>query len=66
MTPIWKKLLPENMSRTERALRLVVGAVLVGSAIRVPTAWGWLGLIPLLTGVVGSCPVYRMFRTQAP
>ena len=65
MTSIWKKLLPENMSRTERAFRVVVGAGLIGLAIRVPTAWGWLGLIPLLTGVVGSCPLYRMFRTQA-
>jgi fatty acid desaturase len=66
MTPIWTKLLPENMSRTERALRVVVGAVLIGLAIGVPTAWGWIGLIPFLTGAVGSCPFYRMFRTQTP
>jgi len=66
MTPIWTKLLLQNMSRTERAVRVVVGAVLIGLAISVPTVWGWIGLIPFLTGVVGSCPVYRMFRTQTP
>ena len=25
-----------------------------------PSAWGWLGLYPLLTGIVGSCPIFSM------
>ena len=60
----WTKLLPENMSRTERYSRVVVGAVLVGLAIIMPSAWGWIGLYPLLTGVAGSCPLYRMLRIE--
>jgi fatty acid desaturase len=64
MKTIWTKLLPENMSRRERHSRVVVGAVLVGLAIIMPSAWGWIGLLPLLTGIVGSCPLYRMLRIQ--
>jgi hypothetical protein len=25
------------------------------------TAWGWLGVIPLATGLLGSCPLYTLF-----
>jgi len=24
------------------------------------TAWGWVGLVPLLTGLVGNCPLYTI------
>ena len=64
MRMIWTKLFHENMGRTEQHLRMVVGAALIGMTIIIPTAWGWIGLFPLLTGLVGSCPLYRMLRIE--
>jgi hypothetical protein len=64
MTAIWTRLFPENIGRAERFLRVFVGAALIGLALGEPSAWGWIGLIPLLTGVFGSCPLYRTFGVQ--
>jgi hypothetical protein len=38
----------------------------VDRVVRVPKTWlGWFGVVPLLTGLVGVCPLYRLvgFRT---
>lgn len=54
-------ILPRNEHRIDRALRLIVGVVLLALVFVGPkTAWGWLGLVPLLTGLVGSCPAYTL------
>ena len=45
----------------ERVLRVVVGlGVLSLDFIGPKTAWGWIGLLPLLTGVTGLCPLYTV------
>lgn len=50
-----------NEGKADRILRVVVGLVLLCLVFVGPqTPWGWLGLIPLLTGLVGSCPVYSI------
>lgn len=50
-----------NSGSIDRALRVVVGAVLVGLAFTGNVgAWGWIGAIPLVTGIVGLCPLYSM------
>lgn len=50
-----------NEGSIDRLLRVIVGiAVLSLVFIGPKTAWGWLGLIPLLTGVVGTCPIYSL------
>lgn len=50
-----------NEAGLERVLRVVVGAVLLALVFVGPrTPWGWLGLLPLLTGLVGFCPLYRL------
>lgn len=56
------KLLPHNEGKVDRVLRVIVGAVLISLVFVGPkTAWGWIGLVPLVTGLVGTCPVYTMF-----
>lgn len=56
------KLLPKNEHPIERALRVVVGAVLVSMVFVGPkAAWGWIGLVPIATGLLGSCPLYTLF-----
>lgn len=50
-----------NEGTLDRALRIVVGAALVSLVFVGPqTAWGWVGVVPLLTGIVGNCPVYSI------
>ena len=50
-----------NESSLDRALRVVIGLVLLSLVVVGPkTMWGALGLVPLLTGLFGFCPVYRI------
>jgi hypothetical protein len=51
----------KNMGRFDRIARIVFGGSLVGLAITGTTAWGWLGLVPLGTALVGWCPLYTLF-----
>lgn len=50
-----------NIGTLDRVLRLVVGAILIALVFVGPkTAWGWIGVIPLVTAFVGFCPAYRL------
>jgi hypothetical protein len=55
-------LMPRNEGALDRTLRVVVGLALIALVFVGPkTPWGWVGLVPLLTGLVGYCPVYSLF-----
>jgi hypothetical protein len=57
-----EKILPRNESTFDRSLRVIVGLALISLVFVGPqTPWGWLGLVPLVTGLVGICPVYTLF-----
>ena len=50
-----------NVGGIDRVLRIVVGLVLIALAATGTVGWwGWLGIVPLFTGVVGWCPPYAM------
>ena len=50
-----------NVGGIDRVLRIVIGAILVAlTVIGTIGAWGWIGLVPLATGVLGFCPLYRL------
>ncbi len=52
----------QNVGGVDRALRAVIGLVLIALVFVGPqTPWGWIGLIPLLTAVIGFCPAYLPF-----
>ena len=51
-----------NEGGLDRLLRTVVGLVLLALVFVGPkTPLGWIGVVPLLTGLVGFCPAYRIF-----
>lgn len=51
-----------NEGTLDRVLRVALGLVLLAlTQVGPATLWGYLGVIPLVTGVVGFCPVYRLF-----
>jgi hypothetical protein len=62
------KILPQNEHSVERVLRIVVGLALLALVFVGPkTLWGLAGAVPLLTGVIGSCPLYTLlgFSTRS-
>lgn len=55
-----------NVGGIDRILRIVIGLALVALALGLipgvaPSVWGWIGVVPLLTGIVGWCPPYALF-----
>jgi hypothetical protein len=51
-----------NEGALDRVLRVLVGAGILSLAFVGPqTPWAYLGIIPILTGLVGFCPAYALF-----
>lgn len=51
-----------NVGAVDRALRVVVGLVVLSLYFVGPqTPWALIGLVPLLTAVIGYCPAYSIF-----
>ena len=57
-------MLKTNVGPTDRVLRIVLGlALLLAFALSPEAGWRWfalIGIVPLVTGLVGSCPVYSL------
>lgn len=50
-----------NVGGIDRVLRIVIGLVLISLVFWGPqTNWGWLGVVPLFTGLIGWCPPYQL------
>lgn len=50
-----------NEGTLDRALRILAGLVLIAIVFVGPkTPLGWIGIVPLVTGLVGWCPVYTL------
>ncbi|NMM05971.1 DUF2892 domain-containing protein [Polaromonas sp.] len=50
-----------NEGGIDRMLRIVLGLVLIGlAATGTVGLWGWIGIVPLATGLIGWCPLYAM------
>ena len=51
----------KNVGTIDRAVRIIVGVVGVSLVFFGPqTPWGWIGLVPLLTGAISFCPAYKL------
>jgi Inner membrane protein YgaP-like, transmembrane domain len=54
-----------NEGTLDRVLRVIVGAVLLGLTLTGKIGmWGWIGVVPLVTGAVGMCPVYSILGVR--
>lgn len=55
-------MLVKNVGGLDRFLRILVGLALLSLIFVGPrTLWGLVGLVPLVTGVLRTCPLYRLF-----
>jgi hypothetical protein len=51
-----------NVGGIDRVLRIVVGVALIALAFTETVGmWGYIGVVPLLTGLIGWCPAYLPF-----
>lgn len=56
-----------NVGTVDRIVRVVIGLVFIAYALRLgfpDTGWnwvGWIGVVPILTAVLGTCPAYSIF-----
>ncbi|MFA9218556.1 MAG: DUF2892 domain-containing protein [Sphingomonadaceae bacterium] len=51
-----------NVGNIDRAIRIVAGLGLIGATLAGAIgAWGWLGVVPLATGIFRFCPAYLPF-----
>ena len=57
-----------NVGTIDRVLRIVIGSALIAFAIPLGfpnTGWnwiGWIGIVPILTAIVGTCPAYSLLN----
>ena len=50
-----------NIGTIDRSLRIIAGLLLIGLSLSgVIGVWGWIGLVPLVTGIFRFCPVYTV------
>lgn len=50
-----------NVGMVDKVVRIIAGLVLIGLTLTGTIgAWGWIGVIPLVTGVMGWCPLYSI------
>ena len=55
----------KNEGKSDRILRIVLGVFLLVLVFFGPkTAWGYIGVIPLITGLWGFCPIYKIFKIK--
>ncbi len=51
----------QNIGGIDRVLRVLVGLGLISLVFIGPqTPWGWIGIVPLATAVIGWCPPYSL------
>jgi len=54
-------IMKRNEGTLDRVLRTIIGLGILSLVFVGPqTAWGWLGLVPLATGLLGVCPAYSL------
>ena len=52
----------KNVGTVDKVIRIILGLVLIALVFVGPqTPWGWIGIIPLATGLIGFCPLYSVF-----
>ena len=51
-----------NVGGADRVIRIIVGLILIGLTLAGQIGvWGWIGVVPLLTGIFGFCLPYALF-----
>lgn len=50
-----------NVGTIDKGLRIIAGIVLIALTLMGTIGvWGWIGVVPLVTGLMGYCPLYQV------
>ena len=56
----------KNVGGVDRFLRILVGMALIAMVFFGPKSpWGWIGLVPFVTGVLRTCPLYSLIGVNS-
>ncbi len=62
-------MLKQNLGKLDRTARVIFGIILIACGVYMSSNWGLvvglIGLIPLLTGMVGNCPLYSICKINS-
>jgi hypothetical protein len=50
-----------NVGKTDRIIRVILGACIVAIGVYLKSWWGAIGVIPIITAAIGWCPAYLPF-----
>ena len=57
-----EKIMKANVGGVDRLIRITAGLILIGLTLAGQIGvWGWIGVVPLLTGTFKFCPAYTLF-----
>jgi len=51
----------KNMGKADRWIRVIIGLAIIAAGIYFKSWWGLIGIIPLATSLVSTCPLYLPF-----
>lgn len=51
-----------NVGRKDKINRIIVGVALMAYAVYANQPMAYAGILPLVTGIIGFCPLYPLFR----
>ncbi len=55
-----------NVGTVDKVIRILLGVGLISLVFVGPqTPWGWVGVIPLVTGLVSFCPLYKLLGVSS-
>ena len=53
-----------NIGKTDKILRIVLGVVIIALGVMSGSLWGAVGLIPIVTALIGWCPLYTVCKLK--
>jgi hypothetical protein len=56
-----QKAMKKNIGTIDRIIRIILGGGLLAWAATGGPIWAWIGVVPLLTGLIRFCPAYCLF-----
>ena len=51
----------KNVGKTDKTIRIILGVLIGAAGVYFSSWWGLIALIPLLTGIFGTCGLYSLF-----
>ncbi len=51
----------KNVGTVDRVIRVVLGLAIIGAGVYYQSWWGVIGIVPLATAAIGTCPAYLPF-----